>query len=125
MGRKEKKYDPKLVDEIVTDDLLPQGYPQRRMKDGKYVVETKWSKGLLKRVNLDGEEITQKINKVDYFEAIDELLKMSRKLKYLKYFTGTIILPVIIKNGKPATVYVSIGSFIKKENSDYRNKINR
>lgn len=98
----------KVIENIIS--IIPAGFPQKRLKDGMYRFNTYWKHGELKKVELDQEDISKKLNLNEVQGKIEEILKMASKFRF--NFTGRVDLNINIKDSQIQSVYRIEANFI-------------
>ena len=93
----------------LIDEIVPKEYPPSRHDNIRYTIESKWKKGTLTKLIVDGVDITHLIVKSNSQARIEDVLKMTRDFKH--YYTGSVKFDVEKINGKIELVYVMKGHF--------------
>lgn len=107
--QRQSKFDAEFVKKEIRK-LIPEGFEQERMENGRFISETKWKAGVLKKVMIDEQDVTAKIDQAKVAGAIINVLKMSNKFR--RFYTGTIKFTVTIENGEIAAIHFLSGSWI-------------
>jgi hypothetical protein len=98
----------------LIDEIVPKEYPPSRHDNIRYNIESKWKKGTLTKLIVDGVDITHMIVKSNSQVRIEDVLKMTRDFKH--YYTGSIKFDVEKVEGKIVLVYVTKGHFAISKN---------
>lgn len=104
----EIKFNAETVKETILKKIIPEGFEQRRMQHGRFVIETKWKHGIIKKVLLDETDITSKCPSIQIKTEL--ILKMAKKFR--TNYTGTISFICTIEGFKMDSLYVNMGSYI-------------
>lgn len=102
------KFNAETVKETILKKIIPDGFEQRRMQHGRFVIETKWKHGFIKKILVDDTDITNKV--VQAQSKVELILKMSKKFR--TNYTGTISFICTIEGFKLDSLYVNLGSYI-------------
>lgn len=98
----EKKFDANLVRDCIAQ-LIPKGYPQKKMTAGTYNIRSVWKIGKLKRVDLDEQNISDILGLKHSEEMLKAILINSRRLR--EKFTGHLELSAKLEEGKIISLY--------------------
>lgn len=102
----------------LVNQLIPEEFIQSRSKDIKYLIDTKWKKGVLTKISVDDEDITRTIVKSNIQDKLEKIMRMSKDFK--PFFTGTTKMNVHKENGKIISLYVSKGHYaISRRKTDW------
>ena len=102
-------FDPKIIKKCIYDILL-EGWPQKRVKTGMFVIESFWKNGSLNRFDIDGQNVTDHIDKMDTETALEQLLINSKRFR--RNYSGKIKLTVKIKDGEIISLYKEDGNYM-------------
>jgi translation initiation factor IF-1 len=102
-------FDPKIIKKCIYDTLL-EGWPQKRVRTGMFVIESFWKNGSLNRFDIDGQNVTDLIDKMNTETALEKLLINSKRFR--RNYSGKIKLTIKIKDGDVTSLYNEDGNFI-------------
>lgn len=105
----QKLFDQKLIKNCIYK-LIPEGFPQERLENGVFVIKSHWKSGDLKRIDIDKQNITDKIDKLTAETAFETLLTNSKRFRY--NFSGKIDLTITVKDKELESLYWEPGNFI-------------
>lgn len=110
------KFNPVFVKETILKKLIPEGFEQRRMANGRFVLSTKWAKGELKRIALDTNDISEKLNLNKVQEDVEKILKTAKRFRH--NYKGKIEFVVTIEESQIVSLYCSFGNYIITKDSE-------
>ena len=102
-------FDPRVIKKCVYE-MLPEGWPQKRLKTGVFIIESFWKNGSLNRIDVDGQNVSDHIERMDVETALETLLVNSKRFR--RNYTGKIKLTVKIKDEVIISLYKEDGNFM-------------
>lgn len=90
--------------------IIPRGYPQHNYKEGQFRFDTFWKKGELKKVDLDGEEISKRVNMPVVQDNFEKILLNGKRFR--QHFTGRQEFTVTLLHGEINKLYWREGNYI-------------
>lgn len=107
--QQQRPFDGDLIKQCIFK-IVPKDYPQTRIIDGAFVVESYWKHGELKRVDIDQQNVTDIVDLMDVETAFETILTNAKR--YRRNFTGKLKLTVKMKNKEIESLYRDEGNFI-------------
>jgi hypothetical protein len=104
------KFSPDFIKQTI-NDLIPDGFAQKRISEGTFQIETFFKKGLLTKFQIDNQDLSSKINQKTT-QKIESILKMAGKLRFK--FTGKVQFIITRRQGL-TNLYRMESNFILKE----------
>lgn len=104
-----KPFDSALIKQCIFK-IVPKEYPQTRIVDGAFVVESYWKHGELKRVDIDQQNVTDIVDLMNVETAFETMLINAKRFR--RNFTGKLKLTVKMKNKEIESLYRDEGNFI-------------
>jgi hypothetical protein len=112
-------FDPKLISQCLFK-IIPKDYPQTRITDGVFTVDSFWKHGQLKRVDVDQQNITDIVDLLSVETAFEDMLTNAKRFR--RNFTGKLKLTVKLKNKEIESLYRDEGNFIINKATHYSHK---
>ncbi len=106
------KFNPDTVAKNIKL-IIPEDNHHRRIMNGSFEIKSVWKRGKLTYLELNHEDMTNKLNVEAIQFSLEEILITSHK--YRREFTGTHWFVLEISSGYIKSIYRKEGNFIIKD----------